>query len=91
MVRILLLSRELLVDVLGVIDVVGQGSVLRVLNYEELAKDDSLTDSAVVLVDILRSLGGEEADLGGDVVSSGHPSPDRSLCALGKRFSVHIL
>ena len=58
MVRILLLSRELLVDVLGVIDVVRQGSVLGVLNYDELAKDDWLTDSTVVLVDILRSLGG---------------------------------
>ena len=38
MVIILLLSRELLVDVLGVIDVVRQGSVLRVLDYDKLAK-----------------------------------------------------
>jgi hypothetical protein len=91
MVRILLLSRELLVDVLGVIDVVRQGSVLGVLNYDELDKDDLLTDSTVILVDILRSLGGEEADLGSDVVSSGHPSSDGSLCALGKRFAVHVL
>ena len=40
MVNILLLSRELLVDVFGVIGVVRQGSVLGVLNYDELAKDD---------------------------------------------------
>lgn len=45
----------------------------------------------MVLVDILRSLGGEEADLGDKVMSSGHPSADGSLCALGKRFAVHIL
>ena len=36
-VNILLLSRELLVDVFGVIGVVRQGSVLGVLNYDELA------------------------------------------------------
>ena len=34
------MSRELLVDLFGVIDVVRQeGSVIRVLNYDELAKD----------------------------------------------------
>jgi hypothetical protein len=50
-----------------------------------------LTDSAVILVDILRSLSGEEADLGDDVVASGHPSPDGGLGALGKRFAVNVL
>ncbi len=75
MVRILLLSRELLVDLFGVIDVVRQeGSVIRVLNYDELAKDKTLSDSAMVLVDILRSLCGEEAELWGKVVSPGHTS-----------------
>ena len=39
MVNILLLSRELLVDVFGVIGVVRQGSVLGVFDYHELAKD----------------------------------------------------
>ena len=39
MVNILLLSRELLVDMLGVIGVVRQGSVLGVLDYYELAQD----------------------------------------------------
>lgn len=39
MVNILLLSRELLVDVFGVIGVVRQGSVLGVFDYYELAKD----------------------------------------------------
>ena len=42
MVNILLLSRELLVDMFGVIGVVRQGSVLRVFDYHELAKAKDL-------------------------------------------------
>lgn len=45
----------------------------------------------MVLIDIHRSLSGEEAFLGDDVVASGHPSPNGGLGALGKRFGVHVL